>query len=393
MKKFMKKTEGFTLVELIVVIAILGILAGVGTVGYSGYVKKANVAADEQLLSTLNSAFAAACLENGDDINSVTGIDPVSLKGSYGAKTVKAVDSAYDDAFWKYYAGNENAVFKNFTTIVFDENANRYTGDPASAGYGTYSYGGGQIYLSATDAANYGGTTYYNNPNLGTEKTLQKMDAVLDTVRGLDNSIMANLVASDDFRTFVADTMGVTAANFDAEMGKLVNQMVGENATAAQKGAAQNEIIYNAAAMYAAYEVQSLSEKDIQELFNGEKTAKEQISANLNGANKDYGKALAQAAVAYGMYTSYAYDSGDSTKITATDAPLDVLSSSDLNSTAFKAYLAGTTGSADLAGYLSALNMINSSTGDKNAVSTVLMNGYSDPNLVTIVNNAVNAAN
>jgi len=57
MKKFFRKTEGFTLVELIVVIAILGILAGVGTVGYSGYVKKANMAADQQLVSQVASAL------------------------------------------------------------------------------------------------------------------------------------------------------------------------------------------------------------------------------------------------------------------------------------------------------------------------------------------------
>jgi len=57
MKKFWKKTEGFTLVELIVVIAILGILAGVGTVGYSGYVKKANMAADQQLVSQVANAL------------------------------------------------------------------------------------------------------------------------------------------------------------------------------------------------------------------------------------------------------------------------------------------------------------------------------------------------
>jgi len=61
MKKFLKKTEGFTLVELIVVIAILGILAGVGTVGYSGYIKKANMAADQVLLDSLNTAYAVAC--------------------------------------------------------------------------------------------------------------------------------------------------------------------------------------------------------------------------------------------------------------------------------------------------------------------------------------------
>lgn len=54
MKKFWKKTEGFTLVELIVVIAILGILSGVGTVGYSGYVKKANMAADMALASEVS---------------------------------------------------------------------------------------------------------------------------------------------------------------------------------------------------------------------------------------------------------------------------------------------------------------------------------------------------
>ena len=38
---------GFTLVELIVVIAILAILAGVAVPAYSGYIKKAEQAADE----------------------------------------------------------------------------------------------------------------------------------------------------------------------------------------------------------------------------------------------------------------------------------------------------------------------------------------------------------
>lgn len=61
--KNLKSTKGFTLVELIVVIAILGILAAVAVPAYSGYVTKANEAADYTQLDAVKTAAVAAYTE------------------------------------------------------------------------------------------------------------------------------------------------------------------------------------------------------------------------------------------------------------------------------------------------------------------------------------------
>ncbi|MBR2722105.1 MAG: prepilin-type N-terminal cleavage/methylation domain-containing protein [Clostridia bacterium] len=61
--KTMKK-KGFTLVELLVVIAIIAILATVSIVGYTTFINKANMSADQQAVEQMNTMLEALDVNN-----------------------------------------------------------------------------------------------------------------------------------------------------------------------------------------------------------------------------------------------------------------------------------------------------------------------------------------
>lgn len=215
MKPFIRSSKaGFTLVELIIVIAILAILAGVAIPVYSGYIKKANQAADLQLLAAVNTSFAVACTEVGIGSTDVTGavlkvtdgcitgvtvsgfragVTPIAaqsdLHGLFAALSAKTpsttdakakINGAFCTYFGdnattklKYYEGAGNFVFRNGVFEAFDN------GSDVTYPY-TDSNGNAHILSVSTDDLNaYNGTTF---DELGTATLTNAIDELANHV-------------------------------------------------------------------------------------------------------------------------------------------------------------------------------------------------------------------
>ena len=109
----MKKQKGFTLIELMIVVAVIGVLSAIALPAYQNYVSKSEVAS---AMSTMKSLTTPAELIYQDNGSISTGIDLVDALGiSAGSNTLGTISVSAKDTLLFTFGSSSSLPSKTLT--------------------------------------------------------------------------------------------------------------------------------------------------------------------------------------------------------------------------------------------------------------------------------------
>lgn len=282
----LRGSAGFTLVELVVVIAIIGILAGVGTVGYGGYVKRTNEGLDETLYKNILYAGEIGKYQNPG----VTGRVIVTTTDAH----VEAVGGAGADATTGENASNKTVVeewMKNAFGADWEHTVKYHTDKYANGTYGTIALPAQSVDLDEDRKADLKKFTQsnlsdhelelantannlsnlFNTDFLGEAKGEQAVNMLANYIGGTDHP--------EEFEKFKEDLLRKTGKT---DLNKLTNTEIA-----------------NATVLYVASKAKDMTAADVLNTLYSDG------GNNVDGVFKTYGT-LPSAALMYGTMVGYA---------------------------------------------------------------------------------------